>query len=288
MASVKPVERGLIARPPVIRAPSLRIYVLDPSWRLRAAIVRHLLKAGLKAQPCETLDELPRTFPGPVVLLVADEAELVRSAVGFLASKGIDAPVIAYAQRAAAHRVVAAVQAGAANFLEWPDDQDILKPAIDQALGSGEPYVTEPATDQRSANLSKREFEVLQHAAHGLTLAELAVALGINLRTARVHRTRVLQKLSVHSLDEAVLRFRENRLAGPGEVPSTSKAPAALSDRELQVLRLISEGHSSLRISERLGIARKTVEAHRANISVKLNARNSSDAVRIALKHDYI
>lgn len=265
-----------------------RIYVVDPSWRLRAAIVRHLSNAGLSAQPCESLEELPRAFSGPSLLLVADEGELVRSASEHVMKKGAGVPIVAYAQRSAAHRVIAALRNGAVNFLEWPDDQDILIPAIDQALKSGEQFHDLNRSEVNRANLSHREFEVLSHAAQGLALAELAVVLGISLRTARVHRSRILQKLLVSSMDEAILLFREDRLLDTAVRQSSASISSALSERELQVLRLMSEGHSSLRISERLGITRKTVEAHRANISVKLKARNSADAVRIALKHNHI
>jgi len=53
----------------------------------------------------------------------------------------------------------------------------------------------------------------------------------------------------------------------------------ALSERELQIVKLIKEGHSSKEISGQLNISLKTVEVHRHNILKKLNLKNSAALV---------
>jgi two-component system response regulator NreC len=56
-----------------------------------------------------------------------------------------------------------------------------------------------------------------------------------------------------------------------------------VSDRELEVLRLIAWGHSNKEIGNRLELSVKTVEAHKANAMRKLNMRGRIDIVRYAI-----
>lgn len=53
----------------------------------------------------------------------------------------------------------------------------------------------------------------------------------------------------------------------------------SLSERELQIVKLIKEGMSSKEISAQLSISLKTVEVHRHNILKKLNLKNSAALV---------
>lgn len=53
----------------------------------------------------------------------------------------------------------------------------------------------------------------------------------------------------------------------------------ALSNRELDVIKLIKDGLSSKEISQELNISLKTVEVHRHNILKKLNLKNSAALV---------
>jgi DNA-binding NarL/FixJ family response regulator len=58
-----------------------------------------------------------------------------------------------------------------------------------------------------------------------------------------------------------------------------SQGVNALSERELQIVKLIKEGFSSKEISGQLNISLKTVEVHRHNILKKLNLKNSAALV---------
>src|SRR5437016_2038911 len=69
------------------------------------------------------------------------------------------------------------------------------------------------------------------------------------------------------------------------DLERTSSPPTKLSDREMQVLRLLSTGHSNLEIAQSLGISPRTIEVHRASVMQKLSLRNHSDLVRYAIKH---
>ena len=63
------------------------------------------------------------------------------------------------------------------------------------------------------------------------------------------------------------------RLAGPG---------GELSDRELEVLRMMALGLTNAEIGEQLYVSVRTVETHRSHIHQKLNVRNRAELVRRA------
>ena len=56
---------------------------------------------------------------------------------------------------------------------------------------------------------------------------------------------------------------------------------ATLSDREVEVMRLIVEGKLNKQIADQLGIAMRTVEVHRARVLQKTGARNSAELARM-------
>jgi DNA-binding NarL/FixJ family response regulator len=61
-----------------------------------------------------------------------------------------------------------------------------------------------------------------------------------------------------------------------------------LSPRELEVVKLIAEGHTSEEIAEMLVISKKTVENHRANILEKLQLRNRVELTRYAIRRGLV
>jgi two-component system response regulator NreC len=67
--------------------------------------------------------------------------------------------------------------------------------------------------------------------------------------------------------------------------PPASGPPGDLSERELQVLRLIALGHTNAEIADQLYLSVRTVESHRAHIQQKLGRSSRSELVRYALEH---
>jgi DNA-binding CsgD family transcriptional regulator len=57
-----------------------------------------------------------------------------------------------------------------------------------------------------------------------------------------------------------------------------------LTPRELEVLKLVAEGHTNQEIADQLVISIKTVQAHRANVMEKLGLRNVTHLVRFAVR----
>lgn len=66
--------------------------------------------------------------------------------------------------------------------------------------------------------------------------------------------------------------------------PVAPGAGLSLTDRELEVLRLIACGMSNRLIGESLGISNKTVDNHRSNLMSKLRIHTTAELVRYAVK----
>lgn len=75
---------------------------------------------------------------------------------------------------------------------------------------------------------------------------------------------------------------------GPDDDEAGLGPLAGLTSRERQVLQLIAEGNTNSEIAKSLGLSRKTVEKHRANVMAKLNAHDVTALTRLAVKHGLI
>lgn len=69
--------------------------------------------------------------------------------------------------------------------------------------------------------------------------------------------------------------------AGPGP----AGPPDDLTERELEVLRLIALGHTNVEIGAELYLSVRTVESHRSHIQQKLRRSSRAELVRYALDH---
>ncbi len=80
-------------------------------------------------------------------------------------------------------------------------------------------------------------------------------------------------------------RYLHPRLGARVAAEPHPAPPETLSERELQVLRMVALGHTNSEIADRLYLSVRTVETHRSHIQQKLRLRNRSDLVRYALAH---
>ncbi len=67
-----------------------------------------------------------------------------------------------------------------------------------------------------------------------------------------------------------------------------SSALGVLTPRELEVLKLVAEGHTNQEIADQFVLSIKTVQAHRANVMEKLGLHDITHLVRFALRHGLI
>jgi two-component system, NarL family, response regulator NreC len=81
--------------------------------------------------------------------------------------------------------------------------------------------------------------------------------------------------------------YLEPRLGARLAAVATRK-PAELSQRELEVLRLIARGNTNREIAERLFLSVRTVESHRARLQRKLELTRRSELVAYALERGLV
>ncbi|WP_017731942.1 response regulator [Nafulsella turpanensis] len=89
------------------------------------------------------------------------------------------------------------------------------------------------------------------------------------------------------SISDLVFRkyYEQNSLEGRGEKAAT---PAKLTERELEIVKLLSLGISKKEIADQLFISPRTVDAHRSHILEKLELKGTVELVKYAIKHQII
>jgi two-component system response regulator NreC len=104
----------------------------------------------------------------------------------------------------------------------------------------------------------------------------------------------VLKEAAETELVEAVRRaavgdrFLNPRLGARVAAEPPPGPPDGLSEREVEVLRMIALGHTNAEIAERLYLSVRTVETHRAHIQQKLRLGSRAELVRYALEHKLV
>lgn len=123
--------------------------------------------------------------------------------------------------------------------------------------------------------------------------------LGVSLHTQPTYARKMMQKgasgyvtknssreemfkaiMEIHNGKKYICEEIKNILSEQvisGEEPQTGLN--SLSQREIEIITLIKNGHSSKEIAESLNISVKTVEVHRYNILKKLNLKNAASLV---------
>jgi two-component system, NarL family, response regulator NreC len=104
----------------------------------------------------------------------------------------------------------------------------------------------------------------------------------------------VLKEAAENELVEAVRRaavgdtYLNPRLGARVAAEPPPGPPDGLSEREVDVLRMISLGYTNAEIAEQLYLSVRTVETHRAHIQQKLRLGSRAELVRYALDHKLI
>jgi DNA-binding NarL/FixJ family response regulator len=130
------------------------------------------------------------------------------------------------------------LNAGARGFLLKSDAARDLVVAM-QALRRGETFFTAKVAGmvldgflhgkkdraEKQAQLTSREREIIQLLAEGKSTKEVAVLLGVSVKTAETHRSNIMRKLELHSVSDLVLYAVRNNIvpvAAPFPPPSES------------------------------------------------------------------
>ena len=125
-----------------------------------------------------------------------------------LMERGVDMPVIVLTGHGDVNVAVAAMKAGAVDFVQKPYEKAVLINAIETAFVRLEARTPEENLQKdaiaRLASLTAREHEVLTGMGAGHTNKIIAAQLGISPRTVEIHRAHLMDKLNVTSLSAAM------------------------------------------------------------------------------------
>ena len=154
--------------------------------------------------------------------------------------------------------------------------------AADQAAGRGNSRAWDDvAAAWERLSEPYRQAQALLHACEvALASAENRDTAGRRLRQAGG----LADKLAAVPLrEEITLLAKRARLdVAGGDAGTASPANLGLTERELEVLRLVAAGHSNRGIAAELFISAKTASVHVSNILAKLGVHSRGEAAAIA------
>ncbi|MBX3522704.1 MAG: response regulator transcription factor [Xanthobacteraceae bacterium] len=184
------------------------IYIVDDQESVRNALGEMLNVFGFRTESFESadrfLEKLDSSRPACIVADVrmpgTDGIELVRQ----LGKRGSSLPVVLISGHADIPMAVAAIKAGAEEFIEKPVDDTQLVAAINRGLSrlhdnlgasrSGEEL------RERFARLTPRQTEIFDLVAEGFTSQNVADKLGISVRTVESYRAEIMEKMQAQSV----------------------------------------------------------------------------------------
>jgi FixJ family two-component response regulator len=188
------------------------VLLVDDDPAVLTALSRLLQAAGYATKTyCSAeafLSEHDASTPGCLVLDLAMPGLNGLAVQEALALRGIDRPIIFLTGQGTIPESVQAMRAGAVDFLTKPIDQPELLTAIrcaeERDKTQRDSETRHKIVRQNVAKLTRRERQVLDLVVAGWLNKLIAHELGVRLKTIKVHRSRVHEKMGVKSLAELV------------------------------------------------------------------------------------
>jgi len=188
------------------------IYIVDDDDGMRRALTVLMTTVGYQpaafARPAEFLAKYD---PNQASCLVLDVRMPEMSGLEVqqqLNRNGAMLPVILITGHGDIPMAVQAMKDGAFDFLQKPfRDQDLLdriNAALKQDAQNRESVDRLADLRQRSASLTPREHEVLEHVVDGKANKVIAIDLGLSERTVEIHRANVMEKMGARSVAHLV------------------------------------------------------------------------------------
>jgi two-component system response regulator FixJ len=187
------------------------IHVVDDSEDVRDSLAILLEVSGYRSRTyASALDLLAVVQPGWTGCVIADVRMPGMTGIELqkeLLLRGIRLPVIIITAHADVPMAVAALKAGAVDFIEKPFRDELLLGSIRAALATPAEEVGRPggaSMAARLAGLSAREREVMLLLVAGHPNKVVADRLDISPRTVEVHRAHIMEKTGARSLADLV------------------------------------------------------------------------------------
>ena len=197
----------------MMKAADAIVYLVDDDADVRRSLERWFKSWGMKVQSFASPDEfleaeiadtpacliLDLHLPGMDGLALQDR----------LKASNLNIPIIFISAYGTVTESVQAMKSGALEFLEKPVGETTLIEAVTQAIERHRRLRREKTArqgiEQRLANLTPRELQVMGFLVQGWLNKQIAAELEIAEITVKIHRGRIMQKLQCSSLADLVL-----------------------------------------------------------------------------------
>jgi FixJ family two-component response regulator len=207
-------------------AETATVFVVDDDASVRKALGRLLTSMELCVETFASAGELLTrdlsAVHGCILLDIKMPAVSGLDLQSKLLDAGIELPVIFLSAHADVPVAVRAMKAGAVDVLTKPFKGDQLLDTVRRAIATDEVRVAARRKyedlRQRFGTLTPREHTVFSLVVSGMRNREIAVTLGTSLKTVKVHRARVMEKMQAPSLPELV-RLAHFLGLLPSEIP---------------------------------------------------------------------
>ncbi|MFK3740734.1 response regulator transcription factor [Massilia sp. TN1-12] len=188
------------------------VMVLDDDPTIRSAVSDLLEAEGYRvatfASAADFLDTPAPAVPSCVILDMQMPQVDGMTVLQHMAQRRLALPVIFLTGHGTIPLSVAAMKAGANEFLTKPVDPDALLAAVGEALAADSARIAERRETDRlaalHAQLTPREREVFALAIGGLLNKQIADEMGISEIMAKVHKRNLMQKMQTRTLAELV------------------------------------------------------------------------------------
>jgi two-component system response regulator FixJ len=202
------------------------LHILGGESRSRAEQARVAFALGHHAEVYSDIGEMLERPPHEGIIIAADEgeADTVRGLIVQLGEQGIWMPVVMASVDPDIDRAVAAIKAGALDYLRLPFEMGTfarrLGVILTEAGQHAERRRREVEAQRDIALLSRRERQVLELLSAGCANKEIARRLAISPRTVEIHRGNMMTKLDAgHAADAVRLWIDAQQAAAHGAEP---------------------------------------------------------------------
>ncbi|NML96308.1 response regulator transcription factor [Novosphingobium olei] len=190
-------------------AQNSRIHIISDDASTRASIFRILTSCSYTCEIYASIDELIVYRPsGGIALVVETTIGQFSIAKMRLREAGLALGAVACSENPSVAAVVAAMKAGAIDYLTLPIEPDaariIISHVIDDHVDRLVDFVAAAKAASKIASLSTRERQVLELVSMGGSNKEVARDLEISPRTVEIHRMKMMGKLGATNLADAV------------------------------------------------------------------------------------
>jgi len=196
------------------------VFILDDDQSVRAAYQRVLTDAGYISFGFDSFEKLRSHMayaqgPDDQICLLLDmklpgttRLEVQR----WLLDQKSRMAVVFVSGQSHIEEAISAMRAGAVDFLLKPVGEDQLIAAVDGALNSA-PTEEDESLPSGFESLTHRESQVMTLVVKGLRSQQIADELGITLRTVKMHRGNIMNKVNVANVAQLVAMYQERRYA---------------------------------------------------------------------------